>query len=329
MPLISVMIPAHNAAASIGRTLDSILANTVPLEIIVVDDCSTDETAAVVTTYAQRHAGIRLVRNRENLGGGGSRNVALTHAAGDYYYFIDADDVLHAGALDELSIVAERSGADVVVFKYAMITRENAPSVGMMGKDQQAWTKIAGDRPAALVDLEKHGILLGMLNYPWNRILKADFCRSIGLRFSQTAVHNDILAFWLTFLNARTIVMYNRELITYRQIVNSDQTTNVFDERRLDVFKAFEDVEAVFSDRGDLKEKYYPWFLLLKMDVLAWIASRLAPGLRDRFIALVADNYSRHMTDKAYADAQAVFPQVAQFSAVLRNSPEAIGRFFR
>lgn len=91
-PLVSILIPAYNAAAWIGATLDSALAQTWPhCEIVVADDGSTDDTAAIAAGYARR--GVRLCR-QTNRGAGAARNLALTQAHGDYLQFLDADDLL-------------------------------------------------------------------------------------------------------------------------------------------------------------------------------------------------------------------------------------------
>ena len=87
---ISVVIAAYNAAKYIRETLDSVLAQSYPpLEIIVVDDGSTDETAAIVRSYAGR---VRLVQ-QENRGEPAARNVGIRHAKGDYIAFVDSDDL--------------------------------------------------------------------------------------------------------------------------------------------------------------------------------------------------------------------------------------------
>jgi glycosyltransferase involved in cell wall biosynthesis len=87
---ISVVIAAYNSAGYIRETLDSVLAQTFPpLEVIVVDDGSTDETAAIVRTYAGR---VRLLQ-QENRGEPASRNRGIREAQGDYIAFIDADDL--------------------------------------------------------------------------------------------------------------------------------------------------------------------------------------------------------------------------------------------
>jgi glycosyltransferase involved in cell wall biosynthesis len=90
-PLISVVVPAYNYAAYIGETIDSILAQTYRnIEIIIIDDGSTDNTAQVVQAYGDQ---VRYVA-KQNEGLSAARNTGTQHAQGEYIAYIDADDTL-------------------------------------------------------------------------------------------------------------------------------------------------------------------------------------------------------------------------------------------
>ena len=103
-PLVSIIVPAWNAAETIERAIDSALAaGDVPFECIVVDDASTDDTAAIVDRLAARDARIVPIRLNENLGVSAARNVALDRARGTWLAFLDADDRLMPGALETLT----------------------------------------------------------------------------------------------------------------------------------------------------------------------------------------------------------------------------------
>lgn len=91
-PLVSILIPCHNAAPWLGATLESALAQSYPhTEVIVVDDGSTDASADLARSYAGR--GVRLIR-QANRGAAAARNAALHEARGAYLQFLDADDLL-------------------------------------------------------------------------------------------------------------------------------------------------------------------------------------------------------------------------------------------
>jgi glycosyltransferase involved in cell wall biosynthesis len=102
-PLVSVLIPCFNAARHVGETLDSVLAQTWPnVEIVVVDDGSTDRSAEVVEAYASR--GVTLIR-QPNAGAGAARNRAFAAARGELIQFLDADDLIDP---DKIAIQAGR-----------------------------------------------------------------------------------------------------------------------------------------------------------------------------------------------------------------------------
>jgi glycosyltransferase involved in cell wall biosynthesis len=95
-PLVTVIMPAHNAAGTIGTALDSILSQRWShLEVLVVDDASSDATAAVAAGYADRDPRVRLIRATTNGGTYVARNLALREAAGDFVTCHDADDWSH------------------------------------------------------------------------------------------------------------------------------------------------------------------------------------------------------------------------------------------
>ncbi|HTO41680.1 MAG TPA: glycosyltransferase [Rhizomicrobium sp.] len=88
---VSVVIPAHNSAATLARSLESVLAQTVPpFETLVIDDCSDDNTAEVARAYADR--GVRIVPLTRRSGAAGARNEGIKSASGEFIAFLDSDD---------------------------------------------------------------------------------------------------------------------------------------------------------------------------------------------------------------------------------------------
>ena len=103
VPRLSILIPTWNAEATIERALDSVLAErAIQLEVIVVDDASTDGTADIVASVADRDPRVVLLRLRANGGVSAARNRGLTMVRGEWVAFLDADDLLLPGALDAL-----------------------------------------------------------------------------------------------------------------------------------------------------------------------------------------------------------------------------------
>jgi glycosyltransferase involved in cell wall biosynthesis len=113
--LFSVVIPAFNAAQFIGNAIRSVLDQTEQsFEVIVVDDCSEDDTSAIAAEIARTDERIKLIRLPANVGPGGARNVAINASQGTWVALLDADDRYHPSRLERLQAVAARTGADIV-----------------------------------------------------------------------------------------------------------------------------------------------------------------------------------------------------------------------
>lgn len=114
MSLVSVLIPAYNAERMISRAIDSALSqNSTDIEILVVDDASTDGTAALVSARASTDERIRLLRREINGGPAATRNVGLQAARGDWIALLDADDMMLPGRIERM--LSDASDEDVLV----------------------------------------------------------------------------------------------------------------------------------------------------------------------------------------------------------------------
>lgn len=117
----SVLVPAYNVSGIIGRAIRSAAAQTVPpLEILVIDDCSTDNTVEVVKSLARNIPSLRLLSTRANGGPSAARNVGLGAAKADWIALLDADDAWKPGRLQRLSEVASATSADFVADNLVM-----------------------------------------------------------------------------------------------------------------------------------------------------------------------------------------------------------------
>lgn len=122
-PLVSVLVPAWNAGRTITRALDSVLADPdANVQVVVVDDASTDDTTAVVEAIAARDPRVELVRSPANSGPSAARNLGLPRLRGEWMTFLDSDDRLLPGGLaalvgaatstDALAVVGQRVWSD-------------------------------------------------------------------------------------------------------------------------------------------------------------------------------------------------------------------------
>lgn len=109
-PIVSVIMPAYRCANTISEAIDSALRQDVPLEVIVINDCSPDDLDAVMVWFRANPA-VKYVSNERNLGAAQSRNKGVRLAKGDYVAFLDADDIWDDRKLKKQLDALERSGA--------------------------------------------------------------------------------------------------------------------------------------------------------------------------------------------------------------------------
>ena len=119
---VSVLIPVYNVEKYIARCLDSVLAQTFQdFEIIVVDDCGTDDTMHIVDEYAQKDHRIKIIHHDKNHGPMVARQTAYINASGKYIIFLDSDDFLQPNAIETLYKRILESKADIVCTEYQVV----------------------------------------------------------------------------------------------------------------------------------------------------------------------------------------------------------------
>ena len=121
-PVVSVIMPAYNTEKYIQEAVSSIENQTLrDWELLVVDDCSTDQTYEILLKLAQEDARIRIIRNQTNCGAAMSRNIAFSQCSGKYVALLDSDDLWEPEKLEKQVICAEKTGADIIYCSYSII----------------------------------------------------------------------------------------------------------------------------------------------------------------------------------------------------------------
>ena len=109
-PIVSVIMPAYQAEKYIKQAIESVWIQDVPLELIVIDDCSFDSTRDILKLYMER-SDFQLIRNKGNLGAAASRNKGVEAAKGKFIAFLDADDWWEPGKLKEQLRIMKQTGS--------------------------------------------------------------------------------------------------------------------------------------------------------------------------------------------------------------------------
>ncbi len=121
-PMVSVIMPAYNASKFIAKSIKSVQAQTFTnWELIVIDDCSHDETVQLVSKLASDDPRIRLHCNTQNIGVAKTRNYALELCQGEYVAFLDSDDIWHRDKIERQLECFQQTGASLVYTSYAIV----------------------------------------------------------------------------------------------------------------------------------------------------------------------------------------------------------------
>ena len=122
MPQISILVAVYNTAPYLPQCLDSLCGQTLrDIQIICIDDCSTDQSPQILADYAQRDARITLLRTPHNSGQAAARNLGLQIATGEFTTFVDSDDWLAPDALEQaLGALAQNPANDCAVMRLIM-----------------------------------------------------------------------------------------------------------------------------------------------------------------------------------------------------------------
>jgi len=138
-PLVSIVLPVFNDESTVSAAIESALAQTLSdIEVICVDDASTDGTAVVIESFVSRDPRVRLVRQDRNLTAFQSRRVGILAATAEYVLFLDGDDELAVDAAQKAHATARATGADLVGFGVTVVDRHGKTGGSYEGRLQPA-----------------------------------------------------------------------------------------------------------------------------------------------------------------------------------------------
>ncbi len=197
--LVSIITPSYNTAKYIAETIKSVQAQTYPnWEMIIVDDCSTDNTDEVVSKFLS-DSRIKYLKNPQNSGAAISRNYALREAKGKYVAFLDSDDLWAENKLEKQLAFMENNGYNFSYTKYEEIDNNSNP-IGVIVSGPKKITK------------------RGMFNYCWLGCLTVIYnAEAVGLIQIKDIKKNNDYAMWLKVCKKANCYLLNETLAKYRR----------------------------------------------------------------------------------------------------------------
>ncbi len=206
-PLVTVIVPVHNGGEFLVNCLSNIVNQTLSeIEIICVDDASTDSSPKVLAEFERQYPDkVKVLTNKESRGPGGARNAAIEIAKGEYIGFVDCDDQIDVTMYEKLYHAAKEKDADVVDCGF----------IGSVEKKPHLTT------PAALcgkLDREKRlELCAGRIGYIWSKIFRRSIFIDNNIRMLEKIPSQDTIMLYYFFCYVNSVERCNEVLYVYRE----------------------------------------------------------------------------------------------------------------
>lgn len=315
---VSVIVPVYNVSAYLGRCVESILAQThSSLEVILIDDGSTDASGSMCDAYAQADDRV-VVIHQTNGGLSAARNSGLDVATGEYILCIDGDDVVAVDHVERLVAEFAHPGVDIAIARFhSTEPRESYPSHGRPATAPTAYES----RDDALVRLFRFD---GTTNSAWAKLYRATLFD--GIRYPVGALYEDLPTTYRLFLRSERIAFTAYASYFYIQRATSITALRHTD-RRLDTFTFAAEASAAVSGltprvqraahaRQFMESVFYLSEISLRQDLRTLPSAALAP-LRAFRREVLFDKESS-MSSRLFALAAYLGPRSVQLTAAFR-----------
>lgn len=272
---VSIIVPVYNAEKYLYKCFDSLVNQTLQeIEILAVNDGSTDNSSAILKEYARNYPGKVRVFHKENGGQASARNLALRNAVGEYVGFVDADDYADVQMFELLYRKAIQSRADLTVCDHYMVENEKAEYIRFPEYE----------KPRAM--------LKGVLVSPWNKLLKREVLQNSGVIFPEGYIYEDT-AWFAELIPFIRSMAYVRKPLLYHIVQENSTMTAAQGKRTAQIFPVMNGVIDFYKEKG-LYEEYreeleYFYIRILLLSSLQRISQIKNKQLRNQYTKRTLD----------------------------------------
>lgn len=285
---ITVILTFYNLASVLFETLASLEKQNCKLvEVVLIDDGSTDLSLAIAKSFLVRNIDWRCI-SIPNQGVSHARNFGLTLAKGEYVLFLDGDDVLREGLLDELKEACNNS-ADVVVFRSRELDHVTSLSISLSWSIRKKYIpKKNTFHPSEL----KGHIFYSFMGWPWDKLFKIEFLQKNKLSFPSFHNSEDLVFVYKALVLSDKINILEKELIFHRVNRNSSLSNTLI--KAPDEFKkSLCEMEAFIKNNPIIfsreKSCFYAWMI----DYYLWGVKNTREEISKNEMRLLLDWYEK------------------------------------
>lgn len=249
MKKISVVVPIYNVEKYIARCLDSILMQDYEnLELILINDGSTDNVEAKINTYLEKYPDIIKYIKKDNGGLSDARNKGIEIATGDYIMFVDSDDYLEPNLLKKLSPYIDKE-IEMIKFKAQKVT-ENGEVLGIL--DGPIFDITTGEEAFSEMCFEDQ-----LMETAWLYLYKTELIKQNSFKFAKGLYHEDFGLIPLIILKAKTFISTDICGYNYVQSTNSITRTASYEKTVKKIYDLLTHYDNITNsiEKYDIKSK--------------------------------------------------------------------------
>ncbi|WP_282030026.1 glycosyltransferase family 2 protein [Paracoccus marcusii] len=282
---LTYVVPVYNAKNNLARLCNSIVKIGIKSsQIVLVDDASKDGSRETAKEIQTKIPNVTIIDLDQNCGAGNARNIGFDNSRGKYTIFFDSDDIIHGDKVQEaIDAMNVDQNIDVAMFSYNYDDMNPGSYKGMSYLDQSIINKILKKRESRIVSIGMCPSLARFSNYPWNKIIRTDKYRSQNLKFSPTAVNNDMLGHWQIVTLAEKILVTRAVICTHVMGSESSNITNEVGKKRLEMFSALQDVYSFLEQYPTMRRLLCSQYWDLALSLAEWYKDRMHPSLEAEY----------------------------------------------
>lgn len=211
IPKVSIIVPIYNVEKYLVRCLDSLVNQTFnDIEIILVNDGSTDNSSKIIETYQEKYRIIKII-NKENGGLSSARNAGMKKASGEFLLFIDSDDYIELNMVEMLYFAATTSNSEMAICKFSYVYSDSNNKEINTAEDYYKYKYVNNNQ---LIRLFLLNIVSG---HAWNKLVKRELFITNNIEFPNGKYYEDAPTMMKLFSVVNKCTLLNDSLYNYLQ----------------------------------------------------------------------------------------------------------------
>lgn len=283
MAKISVVVPVYNVEKYLKECIDSIINQTLEdIEIICVNDGSTDSSLEILNDYAKKDSRI-IVINKSNSGYGHTMNMGLNAATGEYVGIIESDDFADKNMFEDLYKLAKEYDADIVKGDWYNYWSKN--------KFARKNNRISSAKALKLTNSKQDKSLLRINPSVWSAIYKKEFLNKYNIRFLETpgASYQDLAFSFKVFALAEKVILTDKAYLYYRQ---DNMNSSVKSKTKVYcVCDEYEEIDRFLEEYPDLKFEFKVQEEINRYNGYVSSVLRIDDSVKPEFVKVFSDHF--------------------------------------